>query len=356
MLTPLISRIRSNCELASSLQAGSYSLCGFLMRLRQLYKWEHSLPPWREPEPEAVLEWVAAQEGAWEAREEDSWEQLEVNGRTLDPFQAEELNRLLAPAGLAYGAGLSRGLSPTFFLGELLELRRQEELTILVLGRELARDLDGTPALCQGRLIYARLEPLAYYLWDRLADPAQQGCRYVAAALGEEGLELPQLLRDPEGHGEAWRRLLLGELEAVIRHEVGEAREDSLAAALPLILQLFPQTRLELAVRALKDALAEVNHWGRLAFLIQGRRLASLALMLAFQPGIYTVMLPELEPAFQHLTSTGDWDHLEHLRLAALARLRRLAREVEELCTRHRDEPDTLRRLLQARLLSPLGL
>ena len=109
MLDALIRRIQANCELASYHLAGGYSLCGFLMRLRQLYKWEHGLLPWQEPEPEAVLAWVATQEGAWEAREEDSWENLEVNGVTLDPFQVEELNRLLAPTGLAYGAGLSRG-------------------------------------------------------------------------------------------------------------------------------------------------------------------------------------------------------------------------------------------------------
>ena len=77
---------------------------------------------------------------------------------------------------------------------------------------------------------------------------------------------------------------MAGELEAVIHHEVGEALEPSLGPAFRACWNLFPQTRVELWLRALKDALAEVNEWGRLAYLIEGRRLASLAMMLALRP------------------------------------------------------------------------
>ena len=48
---------------------------------------------------------------------------------------------------------------------------------------ELARDLDGTPALCQGSLIYARKEALAFYLWDRLADPIQQNKKFLKISI-----------------------------------------------------------------------------------------------------------------------------------------------------------------------------
>ena len=59
---PFLSRLASNCQVAAAAQAGGYSLCGALLRLRQLYKWEQQLPPWREPEPAAVLEWIEAAE------------------------------------------------------------------------------------------------------------------------------------------------------------------------------------------------------------------------------------------------------------------------------------------------------
>ncbi len=357
MFSTLISQVEANCELASSHQAGSFSLCGLLMRLRLLYKWKHGLSPWQEPEPEAVLAWVADLENAWEEREGETWQELRLNGLCFDPFDAGQMNPHLQPGGLAYGAGLCRGLAPTFFLGELCEVRRQEDLTILILGTELARDLDGTPAMRQGKVIYARRQALAYYLWDRFADPTQQGHRYLAAGWSSPEATLPDLLKDPERHRGVWENLVSGEIEAVIHHELGEAREESLVQALPAILSRFPQTPLEQWIRALKDALAEVNEAGRLRYLIAGQRLSSLALMLAFQPGFYPLLLPELEPAFKELTTSGNWEVLEQARLAALARLRQTAAEVSDLIELHKnDAPEDLKEILTSRFLTPLGL
>ncbi|MFW6127119.1 MAG: Sfum_1244 family protein [Thermodesulfobacteriota bacterium] len=357
MLTSLIAQVEANCELASYHQAGYFSLCGLLLRLRLLYKWKHGLPPWREAEPDDVLAWIADLETTWDAREGDSWQPLPLDGLAVDPFEVEKINSFLEPGGLAYGAGFSRGLAPTFFLGELAEARRQDDLTILVLDKELARDLDGTPAMCQGNLIYVRRQSLAYFLWDHLADPGQQSNRFLAAGWPSEGPPLADLLKNPKKHRGTWDDLVSGELEAFIGHEVGEARENSLRRALPAILELFCQTPLELWIRALKDALAEVHDQGRLAFIIAEQRLTSLALMLAFQPGLYPLLLPELEPAFWDLVKDRDWELLETARQSAQNRLRQTAAEVNHLLEVHRDNPpDLLKKTLTERFLSPLGL
>lgn len=353
----LIRQVQANCHLASSLQAGSFSLCGLLLRLRVLYKWENGLPPWQEPEPEVVLAWIARQEDSWEALEGESWQNLSINGQALNPFDVKGVNAALASAGLAYGAGLGRSLAPTFFLGELLEKRQLEEITVLVVDRELARDLDGTPGLCQGPLIYARRQALAYYLWDRLADPTPQGQNYKEVALASYGVSLRELLKKPEDYQGLWDELISGEVEAVIRHELGEAREAALRPVFSTIIELFPQSRLELWIRGLKDALAEVNEWGRLTYLIERRHLASLALMQAFQPGIYLLLLPELGAAFRKFTASGDWEILDTARRSALARLRRVALEAQDLLEFWgTDRPDHLRELLSVRFLKPLGL
>jgi hypothetical protein len=356
MLPAFIQQVRQNCRMASSAQAGFFSLCGLLLRLRVLYKWEHGFPPWREPEPEAVLAWVAQVETAWDALEDAAPVNLHLEGRTFEPFQVEALNADLGPRGLAYGAGFTRGLAPTFFLGDLLEARREDELTILLLGNEAARDLDGTPALRQGNRIYARRQALEFYLWDRLADPAQQGDGRVERALGAFDLTLSRLLKKPERHWPAFQSLVAGEMEAYIRHEIGEARERSLTAAFPVLVSLFPQTRIELWIRGLKDALAEVNEWGRLAYLIAGRRLPSLALFFAFQPGLYPLLLPELAPAYERVTESDDWEPLDRARQAALRRLRETASRVRDLVAVGADSPDVLRQEVETRFLAPLGL
>ncbi|MEJ5329919.1 MAG: Sfum_1244 family protein [Desulfobaccales bacterium] len=355
MLSPLLAQVRHNCHLASSAQAGYYSLCGFLLRLRALYKWEQGWPPWREPEPEAVLEWVAGVESAWEALEDAPLADLEVQEETFGPFEIEALNARLQSLGLAYGAGYTRGLAPTFFLGELLERRQEDGLTILILGDEWARDLDGTPALRQGSLIYARRQALEYYLWDRLSDPAQQGDARVAAALAAFGLELHRLVADPERYREGFRDLAAVELETYIRHEIGEAQDTELGEAFPLLLELFPQTRIELWLRGLKDALADVHEAGRLAYIIERRLLASAALFFAFQPGLYPLLLPEVNAVSCRLLA-GDWQALAAARQAARDRLAAEAAQVRELTLALADTPARLGKELSRRFLAPLGL
>jgi hypothetical protein len=356
-LKTLINQVRWNCQVASAGQAGRHSLCGTLLRLRQLYKWEHGLEPWQEPEPAPVLAWIEEVEHTWETLEGLPWQNPVWGEVVLDPFAVEALNARLLPQGLAYGAGLCRGLAPTFFLGELQEVRRQGDLTILVLGRELARDLDGTPALCQGSLIYARGQTLAYYLWDHLSDPVQQNNKFLKIALTPYGLRLRELLRDPGAHQAAFRAFLAAELEAVLHHEIGEALEPGLRQAFAPVLSLYPDSRVELFVRALKDCLAEVNEWGRLAYLIKEKRLASLALMLAWRPGVYPLLLPELDAAFWEVAATGDWAPMEGTREQALSRLRRVALELDDLLTSREDpDPHCTLQEIQRRYLAPLGL
>lgn len=357
MLRGFIRQVRWNCRLASAGGAGTYSLCGLLLRLRQLYKWEHGLKPWQEPDPDAVLAWVAEQERLWDSLEDAPWQPLYWGAGSFEPQEVGPVNRLLLPMGLAYGAGLSRGLTPTFFLGELVEVRKQGELDILILGRELARDLDGTPALCQGSLIYARQEAMSFYIWDRLADPVAQNNEYLKIALAGYGLALQDLLRDPEAHQEKFQALLAAELEAAIRHEIGEALESSLRLALPLIISSYPQTRVEHWARGLKDALAEANESGRLAYLIETRNLSSLALMLAWRPGLYPLLLPELAPAFQRVAAQEDWQALEEARQQALVRLRRTAAGLTALLEGGDTVPSSqIRQMIEEQYLTPLGI
>jgi hypothetical protein len=79
--------------------------------------------------------------------------------------------------------------------------------------------------------------------------------------------------------------------------------------------------------------------------------------MLAWRPGLLPALLPELEPAFQELLATGDWEVMETARGHALERLRQVAAGLNSLL----DSPAAastswLQAEIQRRYLAPLGL
>lgn len=352
-----IQQVQANCRIAAAGQVGYYSLCGMLLRLRQLYKWEQGLMPWQEGDPKAVLDWIEAQEEAWINLEEAGLHELSWHGRQVDPYAVAELNALLEPEGLAYGAGFTHGLAPMFFLGELWEIKKQQELTILILGPELARDLDAAPALRQGSFIYLRTEPLAFYLWDNLSDPSKQNNIFLKIALAARGIDQNGLLRQPVMYEKQFENLLWTAGEAMIRHEIGEALEPALQETLPALVGRFPHSRIERWIRAVKDALADLNDWGRMAYILENRDLPELSLLLAWRPGFYPYLIPELEPAFWELQKTRDWGVVEQVRQTALKRLRRTASELDDVLqelTGTGDEQTAM--VLEKSFITPLGL
>jgi hypothetical protein len=79
--------------------------------------------------------------------------------------------------------------------------------------------------------------------------------------------------------------------------------------------------------------------------------------MLALRPPLYHLLLPELEPAYGRLRQEGDWGPLETARGQILARLRRVAGELQDLLDRPESaDSEWLRLEIQPRYLAPLGL
>ncbi|MCB2187259.1 MAG: hypothetical protein KQJ78_12630 [Deltaproteobacteria bacterium] len=321
----LLPQVRANCLRADAQVAGLFSMCGLLLRLRNLYKWEHGLPPWREEEPPPVLAWVSQREEAWESLPEVEPLDLRLDGATLDPFDTAAVNALLGPEGLVYGAGRVAGLLPVFFLGRLVERRRLDGLTVWELGQELTQDIFFLPGLTQENQIFLRKEPLSYLLWDKLADPRAHLRRFVRLGLTGYGLDPEEVLTRP-----TWENLapvVQGELAAIQWHEVGEAT-DGLAGRdlLHRAATEHPGTELEHFVRGVKDILADTGPHGRLAYIIAGRRAGSLGLYPTWLAGFPRLLFPEIDAAVALFAGDGDWSQVEECRelgwqraLAALA-------------------------------------
>jgi hypothetical protein len=103
-------QIKRNCDVSDARFWGFYSICGMLMRIRQLYMHEHALMPWDAVPNELILPWISEREARWDRMEDEQFGNIQIDGVEYTPFDVEGINARLNPHGLLYGAGL--GLHP----------------------------------------------------------------------------------------------------------------------------------------------------------------------------------------------------------------------------------------------------
>ncbi|KMY66341.1 hypothetical protein AAU61_17955 [Desulfocarbo indianensis] len=315
----LVGQVRANCLRADAAVAGRFSMCGLLLRLRNLYKWETGMPPWREESPELVLDWVDQRERLWEEQQYLGPRQLELAGRGVDPFDVEAVNRLMSPEGLIYGAGLAGGMLPVFFLGRLAQTRVLNGLTVHTLGEEFSPDIYFLPGLRQGDQIYLRPWPLAYVLWDKIADPRPSQARFVDFGLGEYGHSRRRLLAEPSWA--ALRPILEAELEAVLWHEAGEAAAGERAAVTyQRAVAEHPFSEVEHFARGVKDLLADTAPGGRLHSIIEREASGALGLYPAWLFGFPRLLFPEIDAAVMEFMADRQWRGIEEVRRLGHAR------------------------------------
>lgn len=347
----LLPQVRANCAVADALVAGRFSLCGLLLRLRNLYKWENDLPPWQEQDTVPMLEWVSEREEIWEGLLEAEPKPLSLGGDTFDPFAAEQINQLLEPLGFIYGAGRAGGMAPVFFLGRLKARRDQDGLEVFELGHELTRDVLFMPGLRQGKRIYLRNSPFPYLLWDLLADPRPSLAACKRLGLAAYGLDYIEVLKKP-----TWEKLtpvLQGEMRAVLWHELGEAGDGAMAAdLLRLVAREHSGTELEHFVRGVKDLLADCGPSGRLSHIIAERDEGALGLYPIWLAGFLRPLFPESQLAVEYFARERDWSLIEEVRDLGWQRARKAAGLLEEILSTHQGAQ--ARNLARQEVIEPL--
>lgn len=321
-LDPLIQQIQRNCDISDARHSGIFSICGLALRLRDLFKWERGLEPWEEGEPSTVLEWIGARESYWETLAESEPGPLEVEGRSIDPFDTDAVNAALTPHGLLYGAGYARGLKPTFFLAAIDAEQEIEGCRLYRLGRERARDLLTLPALSQNRTILLRRQSAHSLLWDQItyaAPSAQPALDAALRACGIAGRRPSELRRQ-------WGALLRVQEDLHLHHELGEIKESAFQRECwQEIIAAFPLTRVELLARHVKDLLADTHPLGPLCHLSRTRNAAGIGLYVAFADRVTRNLFPELSPAAEVFWRTADWAVLERAAAAGRDRARHYA-------------------------------
>lgn len=317
----LIESVRHNCDIVDARHGSDYGMCTYLLKMRELYRWERGLPLGAPLGRDEVGDWLSAREAHLETLREADFRGIEIDGAVLDPFDAEAVNTAVAGLGLVYSAGLVQGARPHFFLAELEGERHADNGFVLrVSGRELARCLNAPPAMTRGSTIFLRRESLRRHLWEKYESwlwSRPQSAMARAIACYPFDLSLDQALD----------AMTASEMSVIEAHERGEYQaglelgEDWEGMLLDLSL-----TPAELMARAVRDHLADCTH--TLPLLLEGGREPSLHLFVANLGAMRKQLFPALHAAYRDWLDSGDKTVLEGLSQRGARHWRRLARDM----------------------------
>ncbi len=314
----LFDDIKFNCDVSDAQFWGYFSVCGLLMRYRDLFRSEKGLKPWAEINREEILSWISAKESRWPELEEKGFRGLTIEENTYGPFDVVEINRALREHNLIYGAGYGMYMKPTFFLAELRSLSEISDLTVYTSGAELVRDLFTAPGMLQGKNIYLRLEPLTMLLLYKASELNTRGASALKDAFAQYGFEHRQIADETfeKRLGEMAERYS----EILLFHELAEALEE-----VPEWKDLLSQAgdrNVEHYLRALKDLIADTSDHGPYKRIIDLQDRGALSLTIALMEGYRRVIYPEMLKAYIEFCKSGDWSIIERTRRAGHERFR----------------------------------
>ncbi len=301
-------QVLSNCDISDAKYSGIYSVCGLALRLRDLFKWEKHLDPWIEKDSAEILEWIGLKEDIWAHLDGRDYCHLLIYGKSFDPFDTENINKLLTPHGILYGAGYAHSVKPTFFLAVIDNKLTIGNLDVFVLGQELARDLLTLPALSQDGRVLFRKNSARLFLWDQLFYLKKSGQPFLWYALKKCGIDKA----DPKSLREHLNALLDLYQGTYIYHELGAIKDTDFDMNIwREIIGAYPQTIVEYFTRTIKDLLADTNVHGTLNHIIREKKDISLGLYAALIDGLARSLFPELRASFKHFCTSGNWEEIK---------------------------------------------
>lgn len=168
--------VQRNCHISDARYATEYTLCIYLLKMREYYRWEKGYSHDDALDSEKVGEWLTSREQLWDVLQEEDYRPLVINQRAHDPFDVESINEQLLPQGVVYSAGYGRRGAAHFFLAELEESKSENGTAILVSSRELARDLTSPPAMSLNDTIFLRRESFRRMLWEKVQESGWARC------------------------------------------------------------------------------------------------------------------------------------------------------------------------------------
>ncbi len=326
----IIDTVQQNCHIADARFAGEYTLCIYLLKMREYFRWEKKYP-YGDALPNADIgTWLTEREQHWLELDDSDYHDLSIDGVRYSPYDSVNINKALEPHKLVYSGGLGHQGRPHFFLAELNQHETIDDFHIFVADKELARDLTAPPAMSLDKNIFIRRESLRRMLWERLEEwrwRKVEGAMSRALKYYDFDGDLEQALDQMTDH----------ETEVLLQHEIGEIQAGRLLGEdWHDMLASLPRSAGEIMARAVRDHVADCS--STLPRLLQQQRYASLH----FYFGNFNAMRKELFPALYHAYLTwqdnGNMDELHKTIERGEKHWQQMAQEIISIYKQHADD------------------
>lgn len=326
-MQPLSQIIQQNCHISDALYAGNYTLCIYLLKMREFYRWEKQLPFSIKLNNDDIGEWLTQREALWDDIDESPMSNLPINNQSFDIYDNAQINQQLEQHRLVYSGGYGLYGKPVFFLGELLRKEQHEDFTLYITGRELVRDLAAPPGMVQDKTIYIRRESLRRYIWERVEESLwhQQQSPLTRA------LACYNFKDDTENSLE---QMTDNEVDTVLQHEIGEIQAGKILGDIwdEMIMEL-PRSQAEIMARAVRDNIADML--STLPKLIEKNEAAQIHFYFSNISSMRKVIFPRLIQAYKDWLENSDLTQLNDLIPLAREHWINIARQTLDLYKQH---------------------
>ncbi len=315
----LINNVQLNCHISDARHAGNYTLCVYLLKMREFYRWEQQHTFSDPLSREDIGNWLSERENLWQSLEDHDYHAIEIDSTSYDPFDSQQINEIINTQSLIYSAGYGVKDKPHFFIAELKQKKQLNDYTIYISDREYARDLTSPPAMSQHKTIYIRRESFKRMIWERTEEwrwnkPENAMARAIRCYDFEQDLE------------GSLSRMTDNELDAAVLHEIGEIQAGENLDGWQQMMADISFTQAEIMARAVRDHYADTLH--TLPTLIKNNNRASMHFYFANLTNMRKHIFPSLMDAYNQWCDRNDISAIEKTVATALHHWRDIAGQI----------------------------
>ncbi|MDW3096264.1 MAG: hypothetical protein R8G33_11370 [Gammaproteobacteria bacterium] len=296
--------VQHNCNITDANHAGKFTMCVYLMKMREYCRWDMGYSCTDLLSKEEVGEWVTQRELLWNGLEKKPFKQIEIDDKKFDPFDTDGINSSLKSRGMVYSGGIGVRCVPHFFLGRLDQTTSYDDYQVVISSEECARDLGAPPAMTLENKIFIRKESIRRMLWEKL----QEWQWHKIDNAASRAFSFYDFKNDLDA---ALDQMTEVESHSIILHEQGEIKTAQiLGEQWKQLLASVSHARLELILRAVKDFYADSI--STLPTLISENNEASIHFYAANMNPIRKQLCPSFLSAYQQWCEDSNLIRLQN--------------------------------------------